>query len=433
MKVWHYRRVLGRGSRTALLVRRGITWLVAWRPSACSRRFWPPAPVPRTLPPVAAAVSPTPSGQPMPPSFLGMSLEYQALHFYTGRDPNHVDPVFIQLLRNLVPGQSPIVRIGGNSADYSWWPIRGVLPPGAVRYSLTKGWLRMTKSLAADAGAKLIMGVNLAGGRPALAAAEARAFMEGIGTRYIDALEIGNEPDLYNNAVWYRDRRGREFFARPASYGFSTYLLGGGALAPGAAADPGRGPGAGLADLADHRPGSVPRRRAGGADDHRPPVRAARVPDAAELAAVRVDPEPAGRPLVQRPGRRRGPVRGGRSCARRPVPARRAQLGVVLGQARGLRHIRLGAMDARHAVQHGAASASTASTSTRFPAPRYEPFTPQQAAGQVAGARPPRLLRDADVRRGVPARRATAAGQRSRPARSRSGRHARPPAAPGWS
>lgn len=178
----------------------------------------------QVLPPVVASVSATPTGQPMRPSFLGMSLEYQALHVYTGRDPDHVDPVFIQLLRNLVPGQHPIVRIGGNSADYSWWPIRGVLPPGAVRYSLTKGWLRMAKSFAADAGAKLIMGVNLAGGRPALAAAEARAFMEGIGPRYINALEIGNEPDLYSTAVWYRDRLGREFFARPITYGFANYL-----------------------------------------------------------------------------------------------------------------------------------------------------------------------------------------------------------------
>ena len=152
-----------------------------------------------------------------------MSLEYQALHVYTGRDPDHVDPVLIQLLRNLVPGQSPIVRIGGNSADYSWWPIRGVLPPGRIRYSLTKGWLRMTKSFAAKAGAKLIMGVNLAGGRPALAAAEARAFMEGSARRYIDALEIGNEPDLYTTSVWYRDRRGRELLRPPATYGFADY------------------------------------------------------------------------------------------------------------------------------------------------------------------------------------------------------------------
>jgi Glycosyl hydrolase family 79 C-terminal beta domain len=223
-EVCHYRQVLGRGSRTALLVRRRTTWLAAAAAVVLAAAAFSARASAQTLPPVPATVAATTTGQPMAASFLGMSLEYQALHVYTGRDPDHVNPVFIQLLRNLAPGQSPIVRIGGNSADYSWWPIRGTLPPGAVRYSLTKGWLRMTKAFAAKAGAKLIMGVNLAGGRPAIAAAEARAFMEGIGTRYIDALEIGNEPDLYNSATWYTDRRGRAFYARPSSYNFSTYL-----------------------------------------------------------------------------------------------------------------------------------------------------------------------------------------------------------------
>jgi Glycosyl hydrolase family 79 C-terminal beta domain len=178
----------------------------------------------QTLPPVAATVATTPTGQAMPSSFLGVSLEYGALHIYTGRDPNAVNPVLVQLLRNLAPGQTPIVRIGGNSADATWWPIRGVVPPGGVKYALTNGWLRMTRGFAAKLGAKLIMGVNLAGGRPAIAAAEARALLEGIGRRYLDALEIGNEPDLYSNAIWYTDLRDRAFFARPATYTFSTYL-----------------------------------------------------------------------------------------------------------------------------------------------------------------------------------------------------------------
>ena len=68
-----------------------------------------------------------------------MSLEYQrAARSTSARDPKHVDPVFIQLLRNLVPGQSPIVRIGGNSADRTWWPIRGCVPPGGIDYALTR-------------------------------------------------------------------------------------------------------------------------------------------------------------------------------------------------------------------------------------------------------------------------------------------------------
>jgi hypothetical protein len=176
-------------------------------------------------PPVVASVGDTPGGQPMGQSFLGVSLEYNALHIYTGRDPRHVDPVLIQLLRNLDPGQTPVVRIGGNSADFTWWPIKGTLPPVGVRYALTNGWVRMTQAFAAKLRAKLIMGVNLAGGRPAIAAAETRAFLSGIGRQYLDGFEIGNEPDLYSNSVWFTDRRGRQFFARPATYDFADYLL----------------------------------------------------------------------------------------------------------------------------------------------------------------------------------------------------------------
>jgi hypothetical protein len=175
-------------------------------------------------PPVLASVGDTPGGQPMGQSFLGVSLEYNALHIYTGRDPRHVDPVLIQLLRNLDPGQTPVVRIGGNSADFTWWPIKGTLPPVGVRYALTNGWVRMTQAFAAKLRAKLIMGVNLAGGRPAIAAAEARAFLSGIGRRYLDGVEIGNEPDRYGTSTWFTDRRGHIFLARPAAYDFGDYL-----------------------------------------------------------------------------------------------------------------------------------------------------------------------------------------------------------------
>jgi hypothetical protein len=154
----------------------------------------------------------------MAPGFVGMSLEYKALHLYTGRDPRTVDPVFVQLLRQLAPGQAPVIRIGGNSADQSWWPIPGVVPPGGISYRLTNGWLRTTQALAATLGAKLIMGLNLAAGRPSFAAAEARAFLQGIGRKYISAFEIGNEPDLYSVFPWFRDRRGHISRARGRRY-----------------------------------------------------------------------------------------------------------------------------------------------------------------------------------------------------------------------
>ncbi len=157
----------------------------------------------------------------MLPGFVGVSLEYRALHLYTGRDPRAVDPVFLALLRQLAPGQAPVLRIGGDSTDATWWPMRGVIPPGGINYGLTKGWLRTTQALAAALGAQLILGLNLAGARPAIAAAEARAFLEGIGRKYISAFEIGNEPDLYGVFPWYRNRRRHVFFARSRRYGLN--------------------------------------------------------------------------------------------------------------------------------------------------------------------------------------------------------------------
>jgi hypothetical protein len=173
---------------------------------------------------VSATVQSTPVGQTMGSGYVGVSIESDALHIYTGRNPDAVNPVLIQLLKALAPGQRPVLRIGGRSTDRSWWPMRGVIPPGGITYALTKGWLRTTHALAAALRAKLILGINLASGRPALAAAEARALVQGIGRRYINAFEIGNEPDLYGTFAWYRDRRNRVVFARPRNYSLSGFI-----------------------------------------------------------------------------------------------------------------------------------------------------------------------------------------------------------------
>ena len=172
---------------------------------------------------LAATVSGAPTGQAMPPGFVGFSFEYRALHQYTGRDPLAIDPVMLKLVAGLAPGQSPIVRIGGDSTDGTWWPQRGVIPPGGIYYPLTEGWLRTTQAMAQDLNAKLILGINLAAGRPNIAAAEGRAFLSGIGRRYIDALEIGNEPDLYGAFPWYTDRRGHSHRARGRGYNLAAY------------------------------------------------------------------------------------------------------------------------------------------------------------------------------------------------------------------
>lgn len=149
----------------------------------------------------------------MPPGFLGFSLEYWTVGSYTGRNPSAVNPVLVRLVRNLAPRQAPSLRIGGDSADETWWPMAGVLPPPPIRYRLTDRWLRTTRALADATGGKLILDINLASRRPAIAATEVRTLRRGIGASRIQAFEIGNEPDLFPFHHY-----------RPYSYGLSDYI-----------------------------------------------------------------------------------------------------------------------------------------------------------------------------------------------------------------
>lgn len=176
------------------------------------------------LPLTEASIAGTTYSQSMGNGYLGFSLEYSALHEYTGRDPDAINPMLLGLIRLLDPGQHPLIRIGGDSSDDTWWPMRGVIPPGGINYALTKGWMRTARAFAEDLGAKLIMGVNLEADRPALAAAEARALLTGIGRRNIAALEIGNEPDLYPLFPWYGNRLGQGFLGRPSTYTADDFI-----------------------------------------------------------------------------------------------------------------------------------------------------------------------------------------------------------------
>ena len=159
----------------------------------------------------------------VPAGFVGLSLEYPAVSAYAGSDPSSLDPVFLQLVRNLAPGQPPVLRIGGNSADRTWWPVAGVSRPAGVTFDLDRQWLGVTRALAQRLGAHLILGVNLEQDTPQLAAAEASALIDGVGRQSVRALELGNEPDLYSAFPWYRSA-GHAVFGRPRSYDESAYI-----------------------------------------------------------------------------------------------------------------------------------------------------------------------------------------------------------------
>jgi hypothetical protein len=155
----------------------------------------------------------------IPAGFLGLSFEYWAIPAYAGSDPSAIDPVFLQLVRNLTGGSRPVLRIGGDTTDETWWPAPGVTPPAGATFELTRRWIAVTRALAAQLRARLILGINLEADDARTAGAEANALVAGIGRGRIEALELGNEPELYGVFDWGDSGAP----GRPRGYGFAGF------------------------------------------------------------------------------------------------------------------------------------------------------------------------------------------------------------------
>ena len=169
-------------------------------------------------------ISATPAGHGVPGAFVGLSPEYPTVSSAELPGRGGGDPVLAQLIRNLSPGHPPVIRIGGESGDKTWWPVPGRRRPRGVDYALTPAWLADARELAESAHARLILGINLETDSTAIAATEARHMLAGIGRRNIEALEIGNEPELYAGLPWYVKRAGQKVFGRSPTYNLADYM-----------------------------------------------------------------------------------------------------------------------------------------------------------------------------------------------------------------
>jgi hypothetical protein len=174
-------------------------------------------------PKVSVSVGRQALGAPIPSGFLGFSFEFQGVRSYTGSDPAQVNPVLVALIRNLTPGQAPVLRIGGNSTDVSYVAGPGVKPLPYVGYRLTPGWMATTGALAKATGARVIMGLNLAADDPALDAAELHDYVGALPHNALKAVEIGNEPNIYNKITVYHTASGAPVHARPRSFGYPEF------------------------------------------------------------------------------------------------------------------------------------------------------------------------------------------------------------------
>jgi hypothetical protein len=224
------------GGGAAFLCCAAIAAAVLLSPSSPSRGAARPARLASTAEPTLAADPPHPGdpkvsvsvgdgavGAPIPSGFLGFSFEFQGVRSYTGSDPAHVNPVLVQLVRNLTPGRAPVLRIGGNSTDVSYVAGPGVKPLPYQGYQLTPGWMATTGALAKATGARMIMGLNLAANDPALDTAELRDYLAALPENSIAAVEIGNEPNVYNKITVYHTAAGATVHARPRSFGYREF------------------------------------------------------------------------------------------------------------------------------------------------------------------------------------------------------------------
>ncbi|HEX5192598.1 MAG TPA: hypothetical protein VFW09_07330 [Solirubrobacteraceae bacterium] len=178
-------------------------------------------------------ISPKTVTRPLPQGFVGLAFTYSALtRWMSDRGP--VDPVLVRLIRNLTPVGRPWLRIGGESADRSWWPISGYRKPTGITDALGPAWTAIAHRLARATNARLMLGLELQADRPAIDRVEARQLLQGVGRRYVQSFQIGNEPELYPSIPWYRRLHGHSLvwyshvgmpvYARSRSYGPARFV-----------------------------------------------------------------------------------------------------------------------------------------------------------------------------------------------------------------
>jgi hypothetical protein len=151
-------------------------------------------------------IEPQYPGRTFAPGAVGLSIEADEL---ATRDLSATHSSLVTLMRLLGPG---VLRLGGNSLDYSWWTSSGEPSPAWAKTVLGPQDLTALSELLAATGWRAILGVELSRFDPTRAANEAQAAKQVLGSRLL-GIELGNEPNAYANG-----------YLRPRSYGASNYL-----------------------------------------------------------------------------------------------------------------------------------------------------------------------------------------------------------------
>jgi hypothetical protein len=158
----------------------------------------------------------------VPNAFLGISSEIKNLLVYAGTSTSNLDQPFIQLLRNLAPTGTPVLRLAGDSSDWSWWPVPGMAQPGGVHFDLSTNWTAVAKAVVGAINGKLMVGINFEADSRRLAQYEVEQLRTQLGST-VTAYELGNEPELYDAFSWYRTKTGQRVNGRAPGYDIGEF------------------------------------------------------------------------------------------------------------------------------------------------------------------------------------------------------------------
>ena len=179
-------RIRGRSARTAGLFAAALSLATAAATTLCA------GPAAASAQVVTIASSTT--GTSLKDSSLGLSFEASDLAL-----PAFTAGNLASYLKTL--GTS-VMRIGGNTADETFWTSTGQTPPSWSTATITPADLTALDKLAKASGWKVILGVNLHHYDPAAAADEAEHAVAALGSS-LQAIEIGNEPNGYLSSSDY--------------------------------------------------------------------------------------------------------------------------------------------------------------------------------------------------------------------------------------
>jgi hypothetical protein len=136
----------------------------------------------------------------VPHSFLGMSMETDEFDSFVQNVPS-----FAALLKQLavIGDDGPVpLRIGGESADGTYLNADGFSQPSGVRsVGIDLPYLQRLGALARSVPLTVTLDLNLAAHDPQMAAALASEAQKALPAGSLNALEVGNEPDLYHTLI----------------------------------------------------------------------------------------------------------------------------------------------------------------------------------------------------------------------------------------